>query len=128
MRSTQRKGDIAVTQAVATFTLLGYDVALPVTESAPYDILVDCGDGIFRVQVRYSSTVDVELRRIHSNSQGYVVKKTVGQKYDWLYVLMSDGKEYLIKKCYEGRRSVRPTEDHLIKKSSLSLPHSPVIC
>ena len=35
MRQTQRKGDIAVAQAIATFTRMGYDVAVPLTESAP---------------------------------------------------------------------------------------------
>jgi hypothetical protein len=40
MRQTQRKGDIAVAQAIATFTRMGYDVAVPLTESAPYDLVV----------------------------------------------------------------------------------------
>jgi hypothetical protein len=114
MRDTQRKGDTAVTQAIATFTKLGFDVALPVTESAAYDILVDDSSGIYRVQVRYSSGVEVELRRIHSNSKGYVIKKTKRDAYDWLYVLKSDGEEYLIRQCLDGRRSIRPGADFLL--------------
>ncbi len=115
MRETQRKGDIAVAVAIATFTKLGYDVALPITESAAYDIIIDDGEGVHRVQVRYSGGKEVELRRIHSNSQGYVVKKTKRQAYDWLYVLKSDGKEYLAKVCLDGRRSVRPKEEWLLR-------------
>lgn len=110
MRLTQRKGDIAVSQAIATFTKFGCDVLLPLTESAAYDVVVDYRGVLYRVQIRYSSEKDVELRRIHSNAKGYVIKKTKTNAYDWLYVLKPDGNEYLIKECLEGRRSVRPTE------------------
>jgi hypothetical protein len=34
MRITQRKGDIATSRAVATFTAMGFDVSIPLTESA----------------------------------------------------------------------------------------------
>ena len=78
---------------------MGYDIALPITESAAYDILVDDNNGIHRVQVRYSGGIEVELRRIHSNSTGYVIKKTKVNAYDWLYILKNDGQEYLIKEC-----------------------------
>ena len=115
MRTTQRKGDIAVSQAVARFTKMGYDVALPLTESAAYDLIVDIGKGLKRVQVRYSSTKDVELRRIHSNTKGYVVKKTKNGAYHWLYILKNSGEEYLIKKCLSNRNSVRPKPEHLLK-------------
>ncbi|OGL35951.1 hypothetical protein A3F65_02500 [Candidatus Saccharibacteria bacterium RIFCSPHIGHO2_12_FULL_47_16b] len=119
MRATQRKGDIAVAQAVATFTKLGYEVALPLTESAAYDLLVDTSDKIQRVQVRFSSERDVELRRIHSNSAGYVIKKTKANAYDWLYILKADGGEYLIKECLDSRRSVRPQNIHKIELKDL---------
>lgn len=120
MRTTQRKGDIAVAQAIATFTKFGYDVAIPVTESAAYDIVVDADENLYRVQVRYSSTDNIELRRIHSNSQGYVIKKTKKNAYDWLYVLKKDGSEYLIKECLDGRRSIKPKDTFLIKPVSLA--------
>jgi hypothetical protein len=114
MRTTQRKGDLAVAHAIATFTRLGYDVSLPITESAAYDVVVDDLNKLNRVQVRYSSSKDVELRRIHSNSQGYVIKKTKKNAYDWLFVLFQDGREYLIKQCFDGRRSIKPGEEFRI--------------
>lgn len=107
MRTTQRKGDIAVAKAISTFTTLGYDVSIPLTESAPYDLLVDMGVDIKRVQVRYTSTGEVDLRRIHSNSSGYVIKKAKQEIYDWLYVFNDKGEEFLLKKCLVGRRSVK---------------------
>ena len=114
MRTTQRKGDIAVAQAIARFTNMGYDVALPITESAYYDIIVDTGEDLKRVQVRYSSVKEVALRRIHSNSKGYVVKKTKENAYDWLYVFKPSGEEYLIKECLVNRTTITPGADYLL--------------
>ncbi len=114
MRTTQKKGDYAVAQAIATFTKLGCDVSLPITESASYDIVIDYSEKLYRVQVRYFSGVEVELRRIHSNSNGYVIKKTKENAYDWLYMINDKSEEYLIKQCLDGRRSIRPNRAHLI--------------
>lgn len=114
MRTTQRKGDIAVSQAIARFTKMGYDVALPFTESASYDLIVDTGEALARVQVRYCSVKEVALRRIHSNSKGYVVKKTQSNAYDWLYIYKNSGEEYLIKQCLSNRNSIVPTSAYLI--------------
>ena len=114
MRTTQLKGDIAVTQAIATFTRLGMEVSLPVTESAAYDLVVEENGYLYKVQVRYCGNGEVELRRIHSNSKGYVIKKTKILAYDWLYVYEPSGDEYLYRKCFEGRRSLKPSKEFLI--------------
>ncbi len=92
--------------------MLGCDVAIFLTESAAYDLIVDTGgSGLFRVQTRFSQTgKEVPLRRIHSNSRGYVVKKTAAGSYDWLYILTGDGKEYLVRECLEGRNCITPKE------------------
>jgi hypothetical protein len=74
VRSTQRKGDRATAQAIASFTALGFDVSIPLTESAAYDLVVDDGRTLRRVQCKFASGREVDLRRIHSNSTGYVVK------------------------------------------------------
>ena len=114
MRVTQRKGDIATTRAVATFTAMGWDVSLPITESAAYDLIVDDHGMLARVQCKFASTRGVDLRRIHSNSRGYVAKRVAADSYDWLYVLRPSGAEYLLKECHAGRRSVVPKTEHLI--------------
>lgn len=114
MRITQRKGDLATAQAISTFTRMGYDVLIPITESASYDLVVDTSDGLKRVQVKYSGNREVDLRNIHSNSNGYVVKKAKDNAYDWLYVLFEkDGmiEEHLIRECFVNRRSVTLTID-----------------
>ncbi|MDH4103541.1 MAG: group I intron-associated PD-(D/E)XK endonuclease [Thermoleophilia bacterium] len=114
MRSTQRKGDLATSRAVSTFTSMGCDVAIPLTESAAYDLIIDDGRELARVQCKFcgSPRREVDLRRIHSNSEGYVVKRVVEGAYDWLYVLDGEGSEYLLKECLAGRRSVTLRDEH----------------
>ncbi len=105
---------MATSRALASFTARGWDVSVPFTESAAYDLVVDVAGPLFRVQCRYSSSRHVNLRRIHSNSQGYVVKSVEENAYDWLYVLRPDGNEYLIKECLVGRRAVTVQPEYLL--------------
>ena len=56
----------------------------------------------------------VDLRHIHSNSTGYIVKRSRDNSYDWLYVLDVVGAEYLIKKCFSNRRSVTLRETDML--------------
>jgi outer membrane protein assembly factor BamB len=87
---------------------MGYDVSIPLTESAAYDLVVDDGERLWRVQCKYTSNPrrQVDLRRIHSNSTGYIVKETENGAYDWLYVLHEANCEYLVKTCFVGRHYV----------------------
>jgi hypothetical protein len=123
-RKTQRKGDLAVAQAVATFTRFGCDVSLPLTESAAYDMIVDKDGKLYRVQVRFSSDKEVGLRKIHSNSKGYVVKILKKNAFDWLYVLSGSGTEFLITRDLAGMRSVTPQPrddiNHMFSKKNLT--------
>lgn len=91
---------------------MGYDVSIPLTESAAYDLVVDDGQRLLRVQCKYANDRrrQVDLRRIHSNSTGYVVKRTRENAYDWLFVLDGNHAEHLIKSCLAGRRSVNLRE------------------
>ncbi|CAN5144466.1 hypothetical protein BH11PAT3_BH11PAT3_0800 [soil metagenome] len=114
MRLTQRKGDTAVAQALATFTKYGYDVSIPLTESAPYDLIVDTGKGLKKVQVKFASGKEVGLRRVHSNSQGYVVKKPLEDTFDWLYVLSGSGEEFLIPYSLAGRNCINPKQKDIL--------------
>lgn len=96
VRDTQRKGDIAKAQAILHFTSLGYEVAVLLTESAPYDLIIDDGE-LHRAQVKFTSSAEVDLRRIHSNSTGYVVKAYNEFDFDWLVVYNPDKGIFVIK-------------------------------
>ena len=105
-RTTQRKGDIALTKFIAYFTEQGNDILLPITESAAYDLVVDIDNNLWRAQVKYSSTSDVDLRSIHSNSKGYVIKKMEENTYDMLCVYHPEQGLFIEKSCLDGRRSI----------------------
>ena len=87
---------------------MGCDVSVPFTESAAYDLVVDDGQALNRVQCKYCGEArsQVDLRQIHSNSTGYIIRLVQEGAYDWLYVLRADGSEYLIRECLNGRRSI----------------------
>ena len=108
VRSTRRKGDIATSPAIATFTAMGFDVSIPLTESAAYDLIADDGHQLARVQCKFASDRrrQVDLRRIHSNSSGYVVKRTPQGFIRLALCAGRDGSEYLVRECLAERRSV----------------------
>lgn len=110
-RSTQRKGDTAAARAIFVFTELGYDVAVPLTESAPYDLIVDTGDQLVRVQVKYTSRSEVDLRNVHHTAKQRVVKKYERGAFDWLFVYWPAHGDYLIKTSLAGRCSIRMQDD-----------------
>jgi hypothetical protein len=114
VRDTQRKGDRATARAIASFTAMEGDVSIPLTESAAYDLVVGTGGALFRVQCKYISGRQVDLRRIRSNGRGFVVKHPAAGAYDWLYVLNAAGQEFLVQECLSGRRAFNPGPQHLL--------------
>ena len=54
-KNSKKQGDAGLGQAIAYFTAKGYDVALPLTDSADWDLIVELEDGLKRVQVKTSS-------------------------------------------------------------------------
>ena len=105
-RETQKKGDLAKAKAISYFTELGYEVSILITESAAYDLIVDDDIGLFKVQTKYSSRDDVDLRRIHSNAKGYVVKRYEESAFDWLFVYRPDGRIYVFKDSPASKKSI----------------------
>lgn len=110
---TQVKGDIGVIQAIAKLNELGYTISIPLTESAPYDLIAEKDGEMKRIQVKYITGIQVDLRRIHSNSSGYVVKY-YKDHFDWLFVYKGDGTCYLIKEDLSNRRTINPQKEHQV--------------
>jgi hypothetical protein len=95
-RETQRKGDLAKAKAIAWFAEKHYEVGFLLTESAAYDLIVDDGLELHRVQVKYCGGRVIDLRRIHSNASGYIVKTYDKTAFDWLFVYHKSGQTFLI--------------------------------
>lgn len=124
-RENQKKGDIAKSKAIYYFTQCGYDVGILITESAPYDLLVDIGKTIKRVQVKYVTNSQVDLRRIHSNASGYVVNYYGDNDFDWMYIYSPKYGEYLIKDVnFKDRRAINLKKKYKVGNASIGVETS----
>jgi hypothetical protein len=56
-KNSKKQGDAGLGQAIAYFTMRGYDVALPLTDSADWDLIVEIDGALNRVQVKTSSQI-----------------------------------------------------------------------
>lgn len=65
--NTRKQGDIGLSEAIAYYTKLGYVVSVPLTEATKYDLLIDDGDSIKRVQCKTSSYTQTEGRSFQVN-------------------------------------------------------------
>lgn len=53
-KNTKKQGDAGLGQAIAYFTGMGYDVAVPLTDSADWDLIVEIEGKLHKVQVKSS--------------------------------------------------------------------------
>lgn len=53
-KNSKKQGDAGLGQAIAYFTSKGHDVALPLTDSADWDLIVEIEGELKRVQVKTS--------------------------------------------------------------------------
>ncbi len=80
MHHTKDKGDLGVLKAQVDLCLQGYVIMIPLTEHAPFDIVV-YKDGIFKkIQVKYRSiskngVLEVAFKSYWSNKSGVNCKK-----------------------------------------------------
>lgn len=96
------QGNIGEAAAIFHFAKLGYIVSKPLFENTPYDLIVDDGCRVFKVQVkttRYRKPTNfcVELRTKGGNtSWNGVVKVVTKEACDLLFIYCEDGSQYLI--------------------------------
>ena len=56
-KNSKKQGDAGLGQAIAYFTMKGYDVALPLTDSADWDLIAEIDGVLKRVQIKTSSQI-----------------------------------------------------------------------
>ena len=91
MAPLKQKGDTAELAVALDIRRRGYRVAFPFGEDCDYDLVVDRGDRLDRVQVKYTESdgCAVQVRcRSHSLTNGKVrvTKKYTAANIDWLAV------------------------------------------
>ena len=71
-KNSKKQGDAGLGQAIAYFTSKGYDVALPLTDSADWDMIVEINGILKRVQVKTSSQLSESngIMKFNANVNG----------------------------------------------------------
>ena len=105
-KNSKIKGTVGLGSAIEYFTRKNFIISLPLNDSQDYDLIVDDGTKLQKVQVRTSNaqtkhdTYCVNLRVLGGNATNKsLIRKTSKQmQYDLLYVLCGDGSKFLIPK------------------------------
>ncbi len=90
--------------AIAWFASRGHTVCTPLTDSQPYDLVVDMGEGLQTVQVKTTTCKDkrrnqfaVNLRTMGGNRSGTgKVKKLDKDSLDYLFIFTEAADQFLI--------------------------------
>lgn len=79
MKDTTQRGDVAELMAAAELVRRGYLVSRPLTNGAPYDLLVDTGPKIFRVQIKraFPSETGTVRIKLSGDRAGYAGRADV---------------------------------------------------
>jgi len=101
--NSREVGNIGLVETIAWFVRNGYRVSVPLTDTQPYDLIVDDHKNLSRVSVKYTGQVDsksgvsqVGLRTVGSNTKKTTVKHFDRESCDVLFVVCSNGEKYLI--------------------------------
>ena len=92
------QGNVGVARAVYEYTKRGYTVLAPLSDSDKYDLVVDDGSSLLKVQVKTSRCVarsggySVNLKTSGGNTKVNTIKRRGLNDYDLLFVLTENGK------------------------------------
>ena len=97
----RKQGNADLGIAIAYLSRIGVDVAIPLTDTQRYDLIVVHDDGMERVQVKTTTRKDhgsyvVHLRTIGGNKSQIKVRLFDPTDYEWLFVVCGDATAYMI--------------------------------
>jgi hypothetical protein len=99
----RKQGNAGLGIAIAYLSRIGVEVAIPLTDTQPYDLIVEDGDHcLHRVQVKTTTQRDrsgaflVPLRTTGCNTKAVVRRNFDSSDYEWLFVVCGDACAYLI--------------------------------
>lgn len=117
--NSKKQGDVGLGQAIAYFTSVGMSVAIPLTESQRYDLIVDDNERLYRVEVktttmqRPSDSYVVQLATCGGNQSWNKKKKFLSStECDLLFVYSFDNNRYVFPiEEVEGKGSLTLSKD-----------------
>lgn len=97
----RKQGNAGLSIAIAYFCRVGAEVAIPLTDTQRYDLMIDNGNGLERVQVKTTTMKEgnsyvVHLRTIGGNKSQVIMRPFDPSDYEWLFVVCGDATAYLI--------------------------------
>lgn len=100
-KNTKKQGDMGLGVAIGYFTSIGYTVGVPLTDSQDYDLIIDDGKKLGRVQVKTCSfkrrnyEVNLSIKGGNRTSK-WKIKKFDTNQCDYLFVVTENLKKYFI--------------------------------
>ena len=100
--NSKKQGDIGMCYAMAYYSKLGWTISIPITDSQDYDLIVDTGDELLKVQIKTTSQLSkhdiyvVGLRTNGGNKSGNISKLFDSNNCDLLFVMTEIGEFYSI--------------------------------
>ena len=99
--NTRVQGNAGLGIAIAYFTRIGVEVAVPLTDTQRYDLIIVHHAGMERVQVKTTTVKQgrnyyVKLTTIGGNHTQVKVRKFEPTDYEWLFVVCGDATAYMI--------------------------------
>jgi len=101
--TNKEKGIAGLSFAIAYFSTNGYTVSIPLNDGQKYDLVVDDGEGLLKVQVKATGTISkygsyvVSLRSC-GGTNGSVYGRVIDDDIDILFVVCGNKDFYLIPK------------------------------
>jgi len=97
----RKQGNAGLGIAIAYFSRIGVEVAIPLTDTQRYDLIIVHDRGLERVQVKTTTMKDygsyvVHLRTIGGNKSQVKTRPFDPSDYEWLFVVCGDATAYLV--------------------------------
>ena len=96
-----KQGNIGVSYAIAYYSSLGYTISIPLTDTQDYDLVVDNGEKLLRVQVKTtisksknSNNYQLNLRVTGGNRSGIGKNKLFSENHCDLVFAMTENLEF----------------------------------
>jgi len=92
------QGNVGVARAVYEYTKMGYTVLMPLSDSDKYDMIVDSGEQLLKVQVKTSRCKSpsggytINLKTSGGNTKTNTIRNRNPNDYDLLFALVEDGR------------------------------------
>jgi hypothetical protein len=101
-KNSKSQGQIGVGSAINYYTSIGYTVCIPLLDNQDYDLIVDSGVKLLKVQVKTTKQltsygIPIVNLRVCGGNQSYSTSKVFdSSSVDLVYVLCSNGDRYNI--------------------------------